>query len=120
MKRSGASGQTVETHFDFGLGATGPRLLAPPGLFEALARTGPTMEKWLMEVRAGSRHLEALGKILRPPTTPNLCIYTAFHFKICIFFTNVHINQTLLLLLLLLCCNLFSNLFTVPEYHFSK
>ncbi len=45
MKRSGASGLTVETQRDFGLGATGPRLLAPPGLLKALARTGPTVEK---------------------------------------------------------------------------
>ncbi len=45
MKRSGASGLTVEKHCDFGLGATGPRLLAPPGLFKALDRTGPTVEK---------------------------------------------------------------------------
>ncbi len=29
MKRSGAAGPTVETHRDFGLGATGLRLLAP-------------------------------------------------------------------------------------------
>ncbi len=48
MKRSGASGPTVETQRDFGLGATGPRLLARPGPFEALARTGPTVEKRLM------------------------------------------------------------------------
>ncbi len=49
MKRCGASGPTVETHRDFGLGATGPRLLAPPGPFKALARTGPTVEKWLLD-----------------------------------------------------------------------
>ncbi len=48
MKRCGASGPTVETQRDFGLGATGPRLLAPPGPFKALARTGPTVEKRLM------------------------------------------------------------------------
>lgn len=47
MKRCGASGPTVETQHDFGLGATG--LLAPPGPFKALARTGPTVEKWLMK-----------------------------------------------------------------------
>ncbi len=45
MKHCGASGPTVETHRDFGLGATGPRLLAPPGPFKALSRTGPTVEK---------------------------------------------------------------------------
>ncbi len=38
MKRSGASGPTVEADCDFGLGATGTRLLAPPGPFKALAR----------------------------------------------------------------------------------
>ncbi len=38
VKRCGASGPTVETHHDFGLGATGPRLLALPGPFKALAR----------------------------------------------------------------------------------
>ncbi len=48
VKRCGASGPTVETHRDFGLGATGPRLLAPPGPFKALARTGPTVEKRLI------------------------------------------------------------------------
>ncbi len=48
MKRSGASGLTVETHRDFGLGATGLRLLAPPGPFKALAHTGPTVEKRLV------------------------------------------------------------------------
>ncbi len=31
MKHCEASGPTVETHRDFGLGATGPRLLAPLG-----------------------------------------------------------------------------------------
>ncbi len=50
MKRSGASGRTVETHRDIGLGTTGPRLLAPPGPLKALAHTGPTMEKWLMKL----------------------------------------------------------------------
>ncbi len=45
MKRCRASGPTVETQCDFGLGATGPRLLAPPGPFKALARTGPTVEQ---------------------------------------------------------------------------
>ncbi len=35
----------VETHRDFGLGATCPSLSAPPG---PLARTGPTVEKWLL------------------------------------------------------------------------
>ncbi len=30
---------------DFGLGATGPRLLAPLGPLKALACTGPTVEK---------------------------------------------------------------------------
>ncbi len=35
----------VEMQHDFGLGATGLRLLAPPGLLETLARTGPTVEK---------------------------------------------------------------------------
>ncbi len=53
MKHSGASGPTVETHRDFGLGATGPRLLALPGPFKALARTGLTVEKWLMLPRLG-------------------------------------------------------------------
>ncbi len=48
MKRSGASGLTVETYRDFGLGATGPSLLAPPGPFKALAHTGPTVEKRLV------------------------------------------------------------------------
>ncbi len=47
MKRCGASGPTMETHRDFGLGATGPRLLAPPGPFKALVRTGTTVENWL-------------------------------------------------------------------------
>ncbi len=47
VKRCGASGPTVETHRDFGLGATGPRLLAPPGPFKILTRTGPTVEKRL-------------------------------------------------------------------------
>ncbi len=50
VKRSGASGLTVETHRDFGLGATGPRLLAPPSPFKALAHTGPTVEKWLVNL----------------------------------------------------------------------
>ncbi len=45
MKRSRASGLMVETQRDFGLGATGLRLLAPPGLLKKLARTGPTAEK---------------------------------------------------------------------------
>ncbi len=36
------------THRDFGLGATGPRLLAPPARFKALARTNPTVEKRLL------------------------------------------------------------------------
>ncbi len=48
MKRYRASGPTVEMQRDFGLGATGPRLLAPPGPFKALALTGPTVEKRLM------------------------------------------------------------------------
>ncbi len=48
MKCSTASGPMVETHRDFWLGATGPRLLAPPGPFKALARTSPTVEKWLL------------------------------------------------------------------------
>ncbi len=48
MKRCRASCPTVETQRDFGLGATGPRLLAPPGPFKALARTGPTVEKRLL------------------------------------------------------------------------
>ncbi len=47
VKRCRASGPTVETHRDFGLGATGPRLSAPPGPFKALAHTGPTVEKRL-------------------------------------------------------------------------
>ncbi len=50
MKRYGASGPMVETQRDFGLYATGPRLLAPPGLLKALARTGPSVEKRLMKV----------------------------------------------------------------------
>ncbi len=45
VKRSRASGLTVETQRDFGLGATGLRLLALPGLLKTLARTGPTVEK---------------------------------------------------------------------------
>ncbi len=45
MKCCGASGPTVETHCNLGLGATSPRLLAPPGPFKSLARTGPTVEK---------------------------------------------------------------------------
>ncbi len=45
VKCSGASGLTVETQRDFGLGATGPRPLAPPGLLKTLARTDPTGEK---------------------------------------------------------------------------
>ncbi len=45
VKHSGASGPTVETHRDFGLSATGPRLLAQSGPFKALARIGPTVEK---------------------------------------------------------------------------
>ncbi len=48
MNRCRASGPTVETQRDFELGATGPRLLAPPGPFKALARTDPTVEKQLM------------------------------------------------------------------------
>ncbi len=48
VKRCGASGPTVEAHRNFGLGATGTRLLAPPDTFKALARTGPTVEKWLL------------------------------------------------------------------------
>ncbi len=48
VKRCRASGLTEETHLDFGLGATGPRLLAPLGPFKALARTGPTVEKRLL------------------------------------------------------------------------
>ncbi len=40
VKRSGASGLMVETERDFGLGATSQRLLARPGPFKALARTG--------------------------------------------------------------------------------
>ncbi len=44
MKRSRASVPTVETQHDFGLDATDPRLLAPPGPLKALARTGPTVE----------------------------------------------------------------------------
>ncbi len=48
MKRCGASGPTGETHRDFGLGAAGPRLLAPPGQFKALAHTGPAVEKQLL------------------------------------------------------------------------
>ncbi len=48
MNRCRASGPTVETHHDFGLGATGARLLAPPGPFKALACTGPTLEKRLV------------------------------------------------------------------------
>ncbi len=47
MKRCRASGPRVETHHDFRLGATGPRLFAWPGPFNALARTGPTVEKRL-------------------------------------------------------------------------
>lgn len=31
-----------------GFGAIGPRLLAQPGPFKAMPRTGPTVEKWLM------------------------------------------------------------------------
>ncbi len=42
-----ASGTTVEMQRYYGLGATGPSLLAPPGPFKALARTGPTVEKRL-------------------------------------------------------------------------
>ncbi len=38
MKRRGASSPTAETHRDFGLGVTGPRLLVPPGPFKALTR----------------------------------------------------------------------------------
>ncbi len=38
----------METHRDFGFGATGPSLLARPGPFKALARTDPTVEKRLM------------------------------------------------------------------------
>ncbi len=45
VKHSRDSGLTVETQRDFGLGATGPRLLAPPGLLKTLARTVPTVEK---------------------------------------------------------------------------
>ncbi len=48
MKRYRASGRRLETQRDFELGATGPRLLAPPGPFKALARTDPTVEKQLM------------------------------------------------------------------------
>jgi len=48
VNRDGASGLMVETHCDFELGTTDPRLLAPPGPFKALARTGPTVEKRLL------------------------------------------------------------------------
>ncbi len=48
MKHCRASGLTVETQCDFGLGATDPRLLALPSLFKALARTDPTVEKRLL------------------------------------------------------------------------
>ncbi len=48
MKCCGASGTTVETQHDFGLGVTCPRLLAPPGLLKALACTGLTVEKRLL------------------------------------------------------------------------
>ncbi len=50
MKRCRSSGLMVETHRDFGLGATGPRLLAPPGPFKALAHTGSIVEKRLMAI----------------------------------------------------------------------
>ncbi len=51
MKRCGASGPTVEMHRDFGLGATGLRLLALPGPLKALARTGPTVCQSFAEIQ---------------------------------------------------------------------
>ncbi len=47
--RYGASGLMVETHCDFGLGTTDPRLLAPPGPFKAQAqqwKSGYWMVLW--------------------------------------------------------------------------
>ncbi len=61
MKRCRASGPTVETQRDFGLGATGPRLLAPPGPFKALARTGPTVEKRLLTCQKGASFSLTIG-----------------------------------------------------------
>ncbi len=57
VKRCRASGPTVKTHRDFGLGATGPRLLALPGPFKTMARTDPTVEKRLMRA-AGTGELQ--------------------------------------------------------------
>ncbi len=76
VKRCGASGSTVETHRDFGLGATGSRLLAPPGPFKAQARTDPTVEKWLVTWR-GSAKRSGTKSLLRCvqtwwPTTRNV------------------------------------------------
>ncbi len=45
VKRTRASGLTVETKHDIGLGSTGLSLFAPPGLLKTLARTAPTVEK---------------------------------------------------------------------------
>ncbi len=85
----------VEMHLDFGLGATGPRLLAPPGPFEALAGTGPTVKKWLIEVRAGSRHLEALGKI-HVGGPPQHLTFVFIHFILkCVYYLHMYILITL-------------------------
>lgn len=48
MKGCEASGPTVETQYVFGLGSTGPRLLAQRGPFKAPARTGPSLETRLL------------------------------------------------------------------------
>ncbi len=68
VKRSWASGLTVETQRDFGLGATGPRPLAPPGLLKtllALTRQGKRPEKHLASSLISTQN--TIGIQLPPP-----------------------------------------------------
>jgi len=64
VKRCGASGLMVETHCDFGLGATGLSLLALPGLLKALAQQWKRPETHLASLQISTQNTIV---ILLPP-----------------------------------------------------